>query len=277
MFDRMSKLAELGIWSQRILPPMIMNQFTKKVCTLAGRSTRLQDKVRFGKTYKIKWRDAGRCSTANSLEECAQKYKTLNDFFARDIKPTLKKPQSKSKNAILSPAEAFLRFTETHAENEFTIKEVPYTLTHFLDTKALRIKEASLLIYRLAPQHYHRFHAPFAGTVKSIRTVGGHFKSVDPVMLEHRPVLQENFRVVIEFTNGQFVVAVGATCVGSVLLEVKKGEKVRAGDELGYFEFGGSCVVHVIPAEVAFILRKGFSASEKKVRPGQLVGFLALH
>ena len=41
------------------------------------------------------------------------------------------------------------------------------------------------------------------------------------------------------------VVCVGATLVGSIVLTASVGDEVQAGQEMGYFQFGGSTVVAV--------------------------------
>ena len=107
--------------------------------------------------------------------------------------------------------------------------------------------KSKIYVFRLAPEQYHRFHSPTASKVVSIKEVGGTYKSVNPILLDSESVLQENYRKIIEFENGIFMVTVGATCVGSVKLSIKKGSSVKHGDDIGYFEFGGSCIVLVIP------------------------------
>ena len=42
-------------------------------------------------------------------------------------------------------------------------------------------------------------------------------------------------------------VALGATCVGSVILSVNVESVVKKGDELAWFEFGGSTIVMLFP------------------------------
>jgi phosphatidylserine decarboxylase len=45
-------------------------------------------------------------------------------------------------------------------------------------------------------------------------------------------------------------VAVGALLVGSIGWTVSEGTKVRKGDELGYFAYGGSTVILLFPEEM---------------------------
>jgi phosphatidylserine decarboxylase len=38
-------------------------------------------------------------------------------------------------------------------------------------------------------------------------------------------------------------IPVGSVCIGSIVFEVEKGESFTKGQELGYFQYGGSTVV----------------------------------
>lgn len=65
-------------------------------------------------------------------------------------------------------------------------------------------------------------------------------------------VFGENRRTVYEFhrvEGGLFwMVAVGALMVGSVVTTAQVGEELGKGAELGYFAFGGSTLVLLLPA-----------------------------
>jgi phosphatidylserine decarboxylase len=63
------------------------------------------------------------------------------------------------------------------------------------------------------------------------------------------------------------MVTVGATCVGSVILSVKKGDKVKHGDDIGYFEFGGSCIAVIIPIALKN-KNKAITVNEQLLKPG---------
>lgn len=134
---------------------------------------------------------------------------------------------------------------------------------------------ASIYIFRLAPEHYHRIHAPFDSEIVNIKTVEGSYRSVNPIVLNSQPVLQKNFRKIMELKNGMFFVAIGATCVGSIILSVKKGSKIVKGQDLGTFGFGGSCLVLVIPNELGKIKEKlKITTKERHIQPGALLGFI---
>jgi len=116
----------------------------------------------------------------------------------------------------------------------------------------------SMVIFRLAPQDYHRFHYAVSGTVVDHYKIKGVLYSVNPTAINQDKfnVFQENQRyvTVIETANGKRVIAipVGAAMVGSIVFEeddgtstVKKGTKIKAGDLHGKMRFGGSTVVYL--------------------------------
>lgn len=112
------------------------------------------------------------------------------------------------------------------------------------------------------------------GIIKSIVEIPGHLYTVNPIAVNSPMVnvLTENkrMRVCIEtehFGDVQFV-AIGATAVGSIRFTVKEGSKVKKGDEVGYFAFGGSTIITLVPkgllsldGDVSYLSSKCVAAS----------------
>ena len=257
----------IGIKAQKILPAFLSTAFTKRICTSIGKSKSPAIKKRFAKTYKIDWKQARKCKTAKSLKACLKKFSDLNDLFARKIDPELTEPEKTGKKDIVSPAQSYVR--KVVANKTFKIKGANYTLKELLDTEKVPSK-ATIFVFRLAPDQYHRFHSPTDSTVTSIREVPGVYKSVNPILLNSVPVLQQNYRKIVGFKNGIQMAIVGATCVGSVKLSVKVGDSVKHGTDMGTFEFGGSCIAIVIPQILKSVL-KTITTNEKVIQPGTWV------
>lgn len=122
----------------------------------------------------------------------------------------------------------------------------------------------SMLISRLAPQDYHRFHAPVAGQILEIKVIPGVLWSVGADAARSDNDIFLNKRIVVIIAGSQAVgpvafIAIGATCVGSIVLvdetgaPWKVGRRVEAGAQLGYFQFGGSTIVTLFsPGRVRF-------------------------
>lgn len=265
----MNNLIELGIHSQKILPNFAVNNFTKNTCSLLGKSRKNSDRLHFAKTYKVNWKQAALCQNSPNLESCVKKFNNLDSFFQRRILPELTKPKSTKQNDIISPAECYAR--KVSATKTFKIKGANYTLSKLIQTDEISPK-STIYICRLAPEHYHRIHSPTTSRISKIVTQGGNYHSVNPIMLESTPILQENYRKIITFENGLILVAVGATCVGSVHLssDVKVNAPVHHGQDLGTFGFGGSCLVLVVPHEITKAHIK-LTTNEKHLMPGALI------
>ena len=264
----MPSLLELGIRAQRYLPSILTTWFTKGYATRLGKSRKLQDKIKFAKNYKINWKQTRKCKKGDTMETCLQRFPTLNDFFTRKIHPSLTKPSITKANAIVSPASCYARRLRNATNGTFDIKGAQYSLETLLRRS---MQEATVYIFRLAPEHYHRIHSPIKGTIKSIESVGGYYKSVNPILLDAIPVLQENYRKIITFTNGIILVAVGATAVGSIKLSVHRGSKVVHGTDMGAFEFGGSCLALVVPSSIEKANPK-FTVDETECDVGEYIG-----
>ena len=266
----MPTLTEIGIHAQRFVNPIVADTITKVYCTRLGKSRKLSDKLKFAKDYKIDFRKTRKCSKNDTLETCLEKFPTLNDFFARELKPEFLKIDSRRKGSLISPAECMARKISAVKDGEFSIKGANYTMEKLLRTKQAPL-EATIFIFRLAPEHYHRIHSPCASTIKNIRSVGGHYLSVNPILLNRNPILQENYRKIITFTNGMIMVAVGASCVGTVDLSVHRGDRVKKGQDLGCFKFGGSCIVLILPEPMRIEDCK-LTTEERFIEVGSFVG-----
>ncbi|KAF3219467.1 hypothetical protein TWF679_010935 [Orbilia oligospora] len=107
--------------------------------------------------------------------------------------------------------------------------------------------------FRLSPQDYHRYHAPVTGTVKWYKQFSGEYYNVDPWNLRsHIDVLTSNARCAVCFETEKYgdviFVAIGASDVGTVKFNEDTripGRRIRKGQEIGRFEFGGSSILVV--------------------------------
>jgi phosphatidylserine decarboxylase len=118
------------------------------------------------------------------------------------------------------------------------------------DEQARRLSGGPLLLARLCPTDYHRFHFPDSGTWLSCRRVAGRLHSVNPVALEARPrtFLDNERHVSILECDALGLLAfieVGALGVGKIVQSREASGRFVRGEEKGYFLFGGSTVIVV--------------------------------
>lgn len=177
-------------------------------------------------------------------------YKNFNEFFFRALKPESRPIVADERVAVLPADGRHLAFPNVDAADGFYVKGMKFTLAELLGDESLAREYAggAMLISRLCPVDYHRFHFPVAGTPGEPRLINGWLYSVSPVALRRRlRYLVENKRVVTQIQSPQFgqvaMIEIGATNVGSIQQSHIAGRPVAKGAEKGFFAFGGSCVV----------------------------------
>lgn len=201
-----------------------------------------------------------------SLKDMVQpdpsKYRTFNEFFAREIKESARPIAEPGNEAVVSsPADCRLTaFPTIDLATKYWIKGFGFTLSRMLKSDSLAEKFAggSIMIARLAPQDYHRWHAPTSGKVTSITEIPGTYYTVNPQAVTQPGTLDvfcENRRSVMllkrTVTGSPIaIIAVGAMLVGSIKYNrnIREGVDVRRGQCLGAFLYGGSTVIVLYPA-----------------------------
>lgn len=127
--------------------------------------------------------NALKCATAEhpfsraQVEPNPQKYTTFNDFFARQIKESARPIAEPSNDKVVSSlADCRLTTYPTiDLATRYWIKGYGFTVPKLLGLFELAesFRDGSILIHRLAPQDYHRWHAPTSGKVVSITDIPG--------------------------------------------------------------------------------------------------------
>jgi len=183
----------------------------------------------------------------DSSEFAKTEFRSFNDFFIRKLKPE-SRPIAKDSNIFAMPADG--RYLVYPKFSQFAVKGKSFSLESFLANEILahRYRDGSMAIIRLCPSDYHRFHFPCDGIASKTRLINGPLYSVNPMALKKRiAILCENKRMVTEIktehAGTMLYVEIGATSVGSIHQTFHAEKSVKKGDEKGYFEFGGSCIV----------------------------------
>lgn len=179
-----------------------------------------------------------------------QDFKTFNEFFVRKLKPE-SRPINENPDVIVSPADGkVMAFNEFQRMDTFFAKGQEFSLDDFLQSPSLREKynNGALMIIRLAPVDYHRFHFPADGRISASKLIDGSYYSVSPYAVKGRmKIYWENKReysVLRTETAGDIVMCeVGATMVGSIIQSYTPETDVKKGQEKGMFKFGGSTII----------------------------------
>ncbi|KAI1630636.1 putative phosphatidylserine decarboxylase [Biscogniauxia mediterranea] len=166
---------------------------------------------------------------------------------------------------------------------EVIIKGVVWPIKTLLGDSQDTFQSGSFMHAFLSPADYHRQHAPVSGKVVEARVIQqqvylqvakgpdtvGLVPDRDLIKSQPRAVtalddagyqwLQTRGLIVIETeTMGKVaVLPIGMAQVSSVVLTVKKEEKIKKGQEISYFQFGGSDIVLVFENKVNYCVKRG--------------------
>ena len=177
-------------------------------------------------------------------------FHTFNDFFIRKFKPSIRKFAENPANLAAFAEARYLAFEKIQSTQKFPVKGQFLSATALLGSaeKAKPFQGGPLLLARLCPTDYHRFHFPDSGRVLEAYSLNGKLHSVNPVAIAQREdVFVTNERRVSLLDTEHFgklaYIEVGALCVGRIIQSHLNPIRFKRGEEKGYFLFGGSTVI----------------------------------
>lgn len=193
----------------------------------------------------------------NEMLYSPENFKTFNDFFTRALSKTARPVASPENDAAVSfPSDGrHMLIENVSSADAFYVKGQKFDLAKFLGDESLarRFHGGGMLISRLSPVDYHRFHYPVSGQIAARKLINGALFSVSPIALIPRiSVFWENKRVLNLIESPSLgmcaFVEIGATNVGTIENFDSPGSDVKRGSPAGLFRLGASCVVTLIPA-----------------------------
>ncbi|XP_024039704.1 phosphatidylserine decarboxylase proenzyme 2 isoform X2 [Citrus clementina] len=213
-------------------------------------------------------------------------FKTFNEFFIRELKPGARPIDCMEREevAVCAADSRLMAFKSVEDSLRFWIKGQKFSIQGLLgnDICSNSFLNGTMVIFRLAPQDYHRFHLPVSGIIEQFVDIPGCLYTVNPIAVNSKycNVFTENKRVVSIISTAHFgkvaFVAIGATMVGSITFLKNTGDFVKKGDEFGYFSFGGSTVICVFEKDAIQIdkdlLQNSARALETLVSVGMRMG-----
>jgi phosphatidylserine decarboxylase len=196
----------------------------------------------------------------NEFLKSVDHFNSFNDFFIRKLKPEAR-PLDSGKDVAVIPADGRYYFYQNIEEADgFVVKERKFNLAKLLENKELAEKycNGSMLIARLCPTDYHRFHFPCDCIPGPTRLINGWLYSVNPIAIKQNlNIFTENKRTLCELESDIFgkviFMEIGATNVGSIIETYTPGRFYPKGAEKGYFSFGGSALILLFePGKIRF-------------------------
>lgn len=183
-----------------------------------------------------------------------QEFNNFNDFFIRQFRPMARKWEE---NPEILPAFCegrYFAYEKIAPEIQFPVKGKFLTSKLLLGEKTQKwqstFENGPLLLARLCPVDYHRFHFPTDGIIVDSERVPGGLHSVNPMALEtFGDIFCTNERFVTIIDTEKFgliaYIEVGALGVGKIVQShsLLPNQKCLRGEEKGYFLFGASTVI----------------------------------
>lgn len=237
----------------------------------------------------------------NEYETPENGFVTFNDWFIRKLKnPEQTRPLEQNELAIASPADSkALVIPNLSKDTHVTIKEQRFNIAQFLNDAELakKYEGGTMIIFRLAPYNYHRYHFPIDCTVSPERFIDGLYHSVNrrAFFCGVQPLTRNkrSYQVLKARDNRPDVVMVqvGATAVASIVncfMDYPTGEQpvmksgaqqqiFKKGDETGYFQFGGSTIVLVFPKNTITVndvlVKNSLAGYETAVKVRETIGY----
>ncbi|CEL08651.1 hypothetical protein ASPCAL11798 [Aspergillus calidoustus] len=199
-------------------------------------------------------------------------WRTFNAFFARHVKPGRRPIASIGDNSVVtSPAD--FQFREAHhitPESTVLTKGLVWPLAQMFAGSPYKDRFANGVWLHgfLNVDDYHRVHTPLAGKVLEARIITGQNymlveadsarggDGVNELCIPNETgyqFCQSRGLVILDTGAGLVaVLPVGMAIVSSVVLTAEVGAELHKGEELGYFQFGGSDVVLVFEERLGF-------------------------
>lgn len=182
--------------------------------------------------------------------EDISQFNSFNDFFIRKLKSKAR-PLATGDEIAIIPADGRYLFHQNISEAEgFIVKGEKFHLTSLLEDPELaaRYEHGAMVMARLCPTDYHRFHFPCDCIPNETKTINGWLFSVNPVALKKDiQIFTKNKRSLCILKTPSFgpvlFLEIGATNVGSIHQTYKPHEFQQKGAEKGYFSFGASSLI----------------------------------
>jgi phosphatidylserine decarboxylase len=206
----------------------------------------------------------------------------FNAFFCRHLKPG-SRPFEADSHILQSPADGkILVYPRLSDQATLPIKGIGFSLTALLNSAnlATAYHQGAVAIVRLTPADYHRFHFPISATAGLSHLIRGRYHSVHPIALNRVPdAFCRNQRSITHLDSPLFgpvlMIEVGAFGIGTIRQTYERGA-VNAGQEKGFFQFGGSTIVLLFQRDRiqfdADLVQHSAAQLETQIKAGNPIG-----
>jgi phosphatidylserine decarboxylase len=202
-------------------------------------------------------------------------FRSWDDFFTRRLRPGVRPIASPDDDSIIVNACESVPYNLSYNVRRidtFWIKGRPYSLQHMLANDDLTEQFAGGTVYQgfLSAVSYHRWHSPVSGRIiKAYVKDGTYYWGPVSVTKASRGTTSSRRYIAETATRALIFIeadnpAIGLMCfmpvgmveVSTCEITVHEGQRVKKGDELGMFHYGGStyCLIFRAATKLSFDL-----------------------
>jgi len=206
-------------------------------------------------------------------------FKSWDDFFTRTFRPGVRPVESPDDDTVVNCAcesRIYCIASDVKTVDQFWLKGECYSLKHMLNNDPFTPLFAGGTVFQafLAATKYHRWHSPINGVVVKIVMVPGTYYAASPAMGFRNPAgpdpsaqnSSQSFLTAVATRALIFLrsnnpgiglmcfMAVGMAEVSTCEVMVKEGQRIKKGEQLGMFHFGGSthCLIFRPETKITF-------------------------
>lgn len=210
-------------------------------------------------------------------------FKSWDDFFTRTFRPGVRPVECPNDDSVVNAAcesQIYCIASNVKAVDQFWLKGECYSLKHMLNNDPYTPQFAGGTVFQafLGATKYHRWHSPVNGIISKIVMVPGTYYAASPAMGFRNsggsdPSSQNSSQsfltavatralIFIKSKNPKIglmcFMGVGMAEVSTCEVTVKEGQRVRKGEQLGMFHFGGSTHCLIFRPETKLIFNPAY-------------------
>lgn len=220
---------------------------------------------------------------ATEFTQPMSSFSSFDDFFTRHL-TLAARPLDQTLNSAVMPADGRYKFFENIKENFPLFVKGNEIAFHSLlpDQEILKpFLGGTLILGRLSPVDCHRFYSPDQTTANPCQPIEGLLYPVNPMATRQSgSILARNRKTLVTLNTENFgrvlMIAIGATCVGSIHMTYSSNCPLKRGQELGYYSFGGSAIILLFGPKKLQLAEDLQKLSEQPLeiycRKGQILG-----
>lgn len=215
-----------------------------------------------------------------ALIEQPEAYLHFNDFFTRQLKPSVR-PITSGQSDLASPVDGTIsQIGRIEQDTLLQAKGFHFSLAALLGgapTLAKEFQQGYFATIYLAPKDYHRIHMPFPGKLRQTIYIPGKLFSVNQLTTQSVPNLfSRNERLVCIFDTAagpMAVILVGAMLVSGISTAWDQNHpdniQLQRGDQLGHFNMGSTVILLFANNRIAW---DALMQENSTVKMGQKMG-----